>query len=93
MDAPPGCAFDRLASAVDVLDPGPRQATDDGALDDLRDFLDSLEIAIRGDRKSGLDDITATLSFSSRFMAAPGDCSPSRSVVSKMVILVELDMV
>ena len=29
---------------------------------------------------------SATFSFSSRFIEAPGDCSPSRRVVSKIVI-------
>ena len=100
MDAPLRRPLDRLAGAVDVLDARARQPADDRTLDDLRNFLDRLEIAIGGDGKPGLDDIdtqlssmTAIFSFSSRFIAAPGDCSPSRSVVSKMVILVELDMV
>jgi len=35
----------------------------------------------------------ATSSFSARFMLAPGDCSPSRSVVSKMIRRSLADMV
>jgi Ca2+/Na+ antiporter len=52
---------------------------------------DRLEVAVRGDREAGLDDVdahlveeSATCSFSSSVIEAPGDCSPSRSVVSKM---------
>jgi len=56
--------------------------------------LDRVEITVRGDREAGLDDVDAQLdqawatsSFSPMFMLQPGDCSPSRSVVSKILIV------
>jgi hypothetical protein len=50
---------DRLAGAIDVLEAGARQAADDGILHDLRDFRTAFEIAVRGNRKSRLDDVDA----------------------------------
>ena len=49
----------RLAGPVDVLLPGARQAGDGGALDPPGDRRDRLEIAVRGDREAGLDDVDA----------------------------------
>jgi hypothetical protein len=64
---------------------------DDGILR-FRNFIHGLKIAGRGNGKPGLDDIDAHFvkqramrSFSSRFIEQPGDCSPSRKVVSKMM--------
>ena len=55
------------------------------------DGADGLEVARRGDREAGLDDVDAEcgqgagdLHLLGLFMLAPGDCSPSRKVVSKI---------
>ena len=57
MDAPALRRPDRLAGAVDVLHAGAGQAGDDGVLRALGDLLHGLEVALRGDRESGLDDV------------------------------------
>ena len=46
-------------AAVDVLLAGAREARDDGALGALGDLLHGGEIAVRGDRETGLDDVHA----------------------------------
>ena len=55
------------------------------------DRLHGLEVARRGDREAGLDDVDAEprellgdLELLGEVQQMPGDCSPSRSVVSKM---------
>ena len=48
-----------LGAAVDVLRIGARQAGDHGVLGAPGDFADRLEVAFRGDRKAGLDDVDA----------------------------------
>ena len=48
-----------LPGALDVGTAGARQSGDDGAADDFGDRLHRLEIAIRGDGESGLDDVHA----------------------------------
>ncbi len=40
---------------------GAGEAADDGALDDLGDLGDGLEVAVGGDREAGLDDVDAHL--------------------------------
>ncbi len=49
--------LDRLGAAVDVLRRGARQAADHRVLRPLGDLVDGGEIAFRGDRETGLDDI------------------------------------
>jgi hypothetical protein len=69
-----------------------RQAAITAFLGPLGDLAHRLEVAVGGDRETGFDDIdaharravSATSSFSSKVMVAPGHCSPSRSVVSKI---------
>jgi hypothetical protein len=57
----------------------------------LGDFGHGLEVTVGGNRKACLDDVDAhlvedlgDLQLLSSVMEAPGDCSPSRKVVSKM---------
>ena len=59
MDAAALGRLDRLAGAVDVLLPGAREAADDGVLGALGDLVDGREVALRRDRKAGLDDVDA----------------------------------
>ena len=77
---------------VDVLETRARQAGDDRATDALGDRLDRLEVAVAGDREPGLDDVDAEASELLRDLELldhiegdPGDCSPSRRVVSKIL--------
>ena len=51
--------LDRLGAAVDVLEAGARQAADHGVLGALGDLVDGGEVAFRGDREAGLDDVDA----------------------------------
>ena len=51
--------LDRVPGGVDVLHARARQAADDRALDLAGDRLDRLEVAGRGDREAGLDDVDA----------------------------------
>src|SRR6185312_12056692 len=51
--------LDRLGAAVDVLEGGARQAADDRVLRALGDLVDGGEVAFRGDREAGLDDVDA----------------------------------
>ncbi len=59
MDAPPLGRLDRLGATVDVLERGARQPADHGVLGALGDLVDGGEIAFRGDREAGLDDVDA----------------------------------
>ena len=61
MDAAAPRRLDRLAAAVDVLRPGARQAAHHGVLGALGDLVDGEEVAFRGDREAGLDDVDAQL--------------------------------
>ena len=61
MDAPPLGRLDRLGAAVDVVERGAGEPADDGILGALGDLVDGGEIAFRGDRKAGLDDVDAHL--------------------------------
>ncbi len=51
--------LDRLGAAVDVLEGGAREPADHRILGARRDLVDGREIALRGDRKAGLDDVDA----------------------------------
>ena len=53
--------LDRLAAAVDVLLAGAREASDHRILGALGDLVDGHEVAVRGDRETGLDDVDAHL--------------------------------
>jgi hypothetical protein len=74
---------------------GSRQSRDDGAANLGRDLLHGIKVALRRDREAGLEHVHAEQAsiWKSRHadlfrvvMLQPGDCSPSRSVVSKIVI-------
>ncbi len=53
--------LDRLAGAVDVLHPGAREPGHHRVLGALGDLVDGVEVALRRDRESGLDDVDAHL--------------------------------
>jgi hypothetical protein len=84
----------RLGSTRHVLFRG---ATERGNFDFLAlggDSPDGGKVTFRSDRKAGFDDVDprswsllAIRTFSVRFIEQPGDCSPSRKVVSKMLTL------
>ena len=59
MDAPALRRLDRLGAAVDVVEAGAREAADHGVLGALGDLVDGGEVAVRGDREAGLDDVDA----------------------------------
>ena len=46
-------------AAVDVLLAGAREPADDGVLGALGDLVHGREVAVRGDREAGLDDVDA----------------------------------
>ena len=85
--------LDCLPSAVDVFGAAASQAADDRTPHRAGDGLDRLEVAGRGDGKAGLDHVHAQVGqgpgqfqLLRQVHAEAGDCSPSRSVVSKIVI-------
>jgi len=91
VNPPPLGVLDRLAGAANVFLGAAGEAGDGGLGDFGGDGGDGLEVAGAGDGEAGFDDIDARASraraissFSLRLRAAPGDCSPSRRVVSKM---------
>ena len=59
MDAGLARVAHRFAGAGDVGGDGAGEAGDDGVLRALGDERDGLEIAVRGDREAGLDDVDA----------------------------------
>ena len=59
MDALALGRLDRFGAAVDVLRRGARKPADHGVLGALGDLVDGGEVAFRGDRKAGLDDVHA----------------------------------
>ena len=94
VDAGPGGAFQGLGGDVDILFARARQPADHAVADLGRDELHRFEVAGGRDREPGLDNVDAQMLqgvamriFSSTVIAAPGDCSPSRRVVSKMCTL------
>ena len=92
VDPRPGGVADRTPGGVDVGHVGPGQAGDHRAFDRPGNGLHGLEIARRGDREAGLDHVDPEAgqlrgqlsSFSCGLSEIPGDCSPSRRVVSKI---------
>ena len=91
VDAAAGRRGQRARREFDVIRVAARQAADDRAVDFARHCRDALEVPARGRREAGLDDIHAEFSerachaqLLGRVMLQPGDCSPSRSVVSKI---------
>jgi hypothetical protein len=78
---------------LDVFAFGAGERGDAGAADLAGDGSDGGEVALGGNGESGLEDVyaegrdlVAKRSFSSWCMVQPGDCSPSRRVVSKKTI-------
>ena len=59
VDARPLGVLDRVPGGVDVLRVRARQAADDRSVHLARDRLHRLEVARRGDREAGLDDVHA----------------------------------
>ena len=59
MDAPARRRLDRLGAAVDVLERGARKPAHDRILGALGNLVHGREIAFRGDREAGLDDVDA----------------------------------
>ncbi len=57
MDALALGRFDGFGAAVDILEGRSREAADHGVLGALGDLIDGGEIAVRGDREAGLDDV------------------------------------
>ena len=53
--------LDRLGATVDVLERGARQSANDRVLRALGDLIHRGEVALRCDRKTGLDDVDAHL--------------------------------
>ncbi len=91
MDARLPGRLDRFTGAVDIVEAGTGETADDRVFGALGDLIDGGEVAFGGDWKTCLDNIDTHLveqfsdsSFSSCVMVAPGHCSPSRKVVSKM---------
>ena len=87
-----------FTGAVDIFFAGAGQAANLGLLDQLCDLADALKIAIGGNWKTGLDNVDAhcvqnlgDTQFFPSVMEAPGDCSPSRKVVSKIKTRSALD--
>jgi hypothetical protein len=88
-------ALQRLGRARDVAVVGARQRAHGGVLDVVGDGLHGLEVAVaRAGREAGLDDVhlqPLELARDAQLLVAvidaPGDCSPSRKVVSKMISL------
>jgi hypothetical protein len=92
VDARARAVAHRLGGALDVGGMSAREAGDHRALDLARDRAHRLEVAGRGDREAGLDHVDAQagelvrdLELLRRVQRDPGDCSPSRRVVSKMM--------
>ena len=82
----------RFGGALDVGGVRAGEPGDDRAVDLARDRLHGLEVARRRDREAGLDHVDAQarelvgdLELLGVFSEMPGDCSPSRRVVSKMM--------
>src|SRR5215467_13871985 len=61
MDTAAKSGLDRFGTAVDILELRPRQPADHGLLGAAGNFLDTVEIPLRGDGKARLDDIDAHL--------------------------------
>lgn len=90
MDARVGRILDGFPCAVNVLLRRTGEGGDGAVAHRLRDGLDALKVAGGGNCEAGFDNIhlqalqtLCYLDFSFRFIEQPGDCSPSRSVVSK----------
>ena len=93
VNARAGRPLQRLPGTLDIFFAGAGQRGDDGAPNGRGHRLHGVKIAVRGDGEAGFQTSTPRRSsccprrsFSSTFMLQPGDCSPSRSVVSKMVM-------
>jgi len=86
--------LDGLGGPVDIVEFSSGKASDRGPFDLRRNHSDGFKVTDRRDGKSGfyistpsLTSWRATWSFSSTFIDAPGDCSPSRRVVSNILTI------
>ena len=61
MNPPPRRRLNGFGATIDVAEGGAGQPADDGILGALGDLVDGGEVAFRGDRKTGLDDIDTHL--------------------------------
>ncbi len=91
VDARCAACLDGFAGPLDVLGRAAGQAADDAVSDLGGDGVDRFKVAVGADGEAGFDDIDAhrlelpgDLQLFRRVSVAPGDCSPSRSVVSKI---------
>ena len=94
MNADLRSALQRLPGPIDILRTGACQAANGRPFDLLRDPPNRLEVPgeLYANPASMIStpkraSCLATMTFSSTFMLAPGDCSPSRKVVSKILII------
>ena len=85
--------LDGAGGGFDVFALAAGERTDARAADFAGDGVDGVEVAGGGDGEAGFDDVDAEAaswwakrSFSAWCMVQPGDCSPSRRVVSKKTI-------
>ena len=82
--------LDGLPEDVNVLGDGPREARDHAPLDLAGDLLDRREIVRAAGKPASMmstfsrSSCLANSSFCSDVSEKPGDCSPSRNVVSKI---------
>jgi hypothetical protein len=90
VDARAACPFERSRGGLNVFFAGAGQGGDAGPAHFAADAADGGKVARGSNREAGLHDIDAKgfeawamRSFSGIVMLQPGDCSPSRSVVSK----------
>ena len=90
VDALARCGLEGLAGGLDIFCVCACQAADDGAGDGFGAEAGGLELSRRGYWKAGLDvdahlgQLLGDFEFSLTESDAPGDCSPSRNVVSNM---------
>jgi hypothetical protein len=91
VDARPFCVAKRLVAAVHIGELRARKGGDHGPADGAGDQLHTLEVALAGDREPCLDvvhaetgELLGDLELLNRSSEMPGDCSPSRRVVSKI---------
>ena len=93
VDTRPLGSLDRFTGTLDIGRVAAGQNGNHRSADLGGDQLHGMRVVRRRDRKAGLDDIDpehlelpgASSIFSWVFIENPGDCSPSRRVVSKMI--------
>ena len=75
--------LDRFGAAVDVLEAGAREPADHGVLGALGDLVHGGEVAFRGDREAGLDDVHAHARRAARRLRASPHGSWSRRGIAR----------